>query len=148
MLHPSFKGDFFPNDESFERAKQLIREKIMSVSEEINHFTPGRRVRSEHHDELSLYISEKTMAIDSTFEDVVQYWERNKDRFPEMYKLTRKYFSYLCTSCSSERLFSNASGFVTEKRTRLLPSHLEEYCILYSHIVRDGTDLFKGITFN
>ena len=145
ILDPRFKFDFFSN-ELFEEAKSIIK-KIIDTKQSNEESIPGRIVRSENTDELSIYISERIEPLSSTFEDVLDYWTRNKNRFPQLYSLTHKYFSYLCSSCPSERLFSTASGFFSSRRTRMLPSHLEEDCILHSYITREGIDLFKEINF-
>ena len=77
----------------------------------------------------------------------MKYWERKKEQFPTLYSLSQKYMCYLCSSCSSERLFSDASGYYNERRTRMLPSHLEDQCILHSFIKSDGIGAFENIIF-
>ena len=98
-------------------------------------------------DELDLYISEKRIT-DKSFEGIIKYWEINKDKYPKLYELSKKYLYSICSSTPSERLFSNASQFIGDKRNRLLPNHLEEECILFSWISREGISLFDDITFS
>ena len=78
----------------------------------------------------------------------IDYWERNRDRFPKLYALSKKHLYAVATSCSSERLFSHASGFIPPKRSQLDPSHLEELCILHSWLSREGSSLFDKIQFH
>lgn len=45
-----------------------------------------------------------------------QWWKQHETVFPSMAKLTRKYLSIPAASVASERMFSTAGNFVTDRR--------------------------------
>ena len=147
VLNPIYKCDFIYDDE-YEKVKELFDNLLGNIlpTDEITN-NNGRKIRATYKNEFEEYISEFYIEDKSSFDDVLEYWENNKHRFPNMYKLSKKYLGYLCSSCSSERLFSQASGYYTSRRTRMLPSHLEHLCILNSYILNEGIEAFKNITF-
>ena len=98
----------------------------MNTQGNIGRYSSGKIKRKE----LEEYLKEDCLSDDSTNEDstnemVKMYWETKKFVYPTLYKLSRKYLTLLASSCSSERLFSDASNYFTKKRTRMLNSTLE-----------------------
>ena len=107
----------------------------------------GREIRSETIDEYESYTKEKCNHIKPTLDNWINYWELNKIKYPKLYELSMKYVCYLGSSCSSERTFSTSGGTYTQKRSRLLPYHLEELCVLHSYIKSEGIKIFENILF-
>ena len=142
FLNPCFKMEYFEDDE-----ENLIRNYFegmnMNRNENEGKYSIGRVKRKERNkNEFEEYINEDCLGDESSFEDIMKYWESKKHTFPQLYKLSRKYLCYLCSSCSSERLFSDASNFYTGKRTRMLFSTVESQCIIRSYITNEGIELF------
>ena len=147
VLNPSVKFDCFVEDEQFEKAKDIVRAKMGNVRGETTSVEEnGLKSRSTQQDELDMYIAEHRIP-EKSLKAIVKYWDDNKNRYPVLYNLSNKYLYLIASSCSSERLFSHASDFLSKKRSRLLPSHLEESCILQSWLTREGISLFDDMTF-
>ncbi|WP_458454285.1 hAT family dimerization domain-containing protein, partial [Methanobrevibacter sp.] len=106
----------------------------------------GREKKAEEIDELDCYMKEPCIQ-NMSLQKILEYWESNKNRFPKLYTLSKRYLPMICTSCSSERLFSKASGYMTNRRSRMLPSHLEELCICQSWLNSEGSNSLDGISF-
>ena len=148
ILNPSIKFDCFISDEWFEETKKFVREEISTINIEETHVEEiGMKNRSSQMDELDIYISEKRIS-DKSINGIINYWIMNKERFPKLYQLSKKHLYLLCTSTPSERLFSNASHFLRDNRQNMLPAHLEEECIMFSWISREGISVFDNITFS
>ncbi|KAK0131379.1 Zinc finger BED domain-containing protein 4 [Merluccius polli] len=78
---------------------------------------PNNRQRtSSTAQQLDGYLSEVPIPRS---DNPLAYWRNNKGRFPDLAKMARRYFSALCTSTDSERLFSAAAHILDEKRNRL-----------------------------
>ena len=54
--------------------------------------------------------------------DILKWWRDNRDSFPTLSKLARKYLCVRATSCPSERDFSIAGNIVSAKRNCLKPA--------------------------
>ena len=142
MLNPRFKCDYF-EEEQEERMKNKFQSINMNMEENIGKYSFGKIKRKERvKNELEEYLKEECLPDDSTNETVKIYWESNKNIYPTLYKLSRKYLCLLASSCSSERLFSDASNYCTRKRTRMLCSTVEFECIIHSYILNDGIEFF------
>ena len=61
---------------------------------------------------------------------VLQFWEQNRKVFPVIYKVLLLVLGAQASNCSSERLFSRASGWDTPKRNRKRPEALEKDVLL------------------
>ena len=148
ILNPNNKFDYFDDDEMFEKVKQVIEKKVgeMKQVQQIQNAIAGRKIRSKPTAEVDAYIDEDCLS-DATLEEIMTYWKLKKDRLKVMYQMSEKYLYLLASSTSSERLFSHASGFYSNKRTLLAPSHLEESCIVHSWLITEGFELFENMKF-
>jgi len=61
----------------------------------------------------------------------IVWWRENRERFPKMVFLARKYLCIPSTSVASERIFSFSEGVATDKRDRLAPAAIGD--IVFSH---------------
>ena len=148
ILNPNNKFDIFEDDNEFERVKTIIELKLKEFidEKEIQMNREGRKSRSKRTSELETYIEEECLN-NASLKEIVNYWISNKDKYKMLFKMSEKYLYLIASSTSSERLFSNASGFYSEKRTLLTPSHLEESCIVHSWLINEGFDIFENINF-
>ena len=84
----------------------------MNTQGNIGRYSSGKIKRKDRiRNELEEYLKEDCLSDDSTNEMVKMYWETKKFVYPTLYKLSRKYLTLLASSCSSERLFSDASNY-------------------------------------
>lgn len=77
--------------------------------------------------EVQRYLSEPNIG---RHENPLEYWERQKLVYPNLYNLS---LAFLCTPASSvpcERIFSKAGEVVSKKRNRLKPKTVEKLLFL------------------
>lgn len=77
--------------------------------------------------EVQRYLSEPNI---SRLEKPLEYWERQKFLYENLYRLA---LAFLCTPASSvpcERVFSKAGEVVSKKRNRLKPKTVEKLLFL------------------
>lgn len=76
----------------------------------------------------------------SSSESVLQYWEKNKNKHPQLYNLAEVIFAIPPTEVQIERDFSQLNFVFTDRRCQLAEDRLEDIMIL--HI---NTDLFETV---
>ena len=81
-------------------------------------------------DEISCYLDSIRTPQASPDVDLFQWWLDNKKKFPNLFKIARKYLGIPATSTPSERLFSDTSNQITSKRNRLKPETVSELLFL------------------
>jgi len=68
-------------------------------------------------------------------QDPFIWWKNQKNNFPTLAKIARKYLCVSATSTPSERLFSDAGNTLTAKRTKLNPILFERIVFLKKNMV-------------
>lgn len=68
--------------------------------------------------------------------DPLDYWKKNRARFPRLCSLVHKYLAFPATSGSVERLFSVAGSICRSRRARLLPETTEKI-LSYRQFIRN-----------
>ena len=81
----------------------------------------------EEGDEVSRYVMLRDIRVK---EDPLVWWLNNRDNFPTLTQLARKYLSIPATSVPSERLFSDAGNHISAKKTRLAPDLVNKILFL------------------
>ena len=142
-LNPRLKLRFF-EEEQVEKVKRLVKDEIGGVVEtNESRYADGVITEQTHlGDEFEDYLHERCMPETESYESILLYWESRKTVYPKLYQMARKYLCLLSSSCSSERLFSCAGLYCNKFRSRLLPSSLENECILKYYIDVHGIDSF------
>lgn len=87
----------------------------------------GASMCEEEDNEVTSYIKLEPIGIRN---DPLEWWSKNKSRFPVLAQLARKYLSIPSTSVPSERLFSDAGNHISAKRTRLSPDLVNKVLFL------------------
>ena len=64
--------------------------------------------------------------------DPFVWWEMNKDTYPHLYTVARRYLAIPATSVPSERLFSKAAQIVVQRLNRLTGKHVQMLLFLGS----------------
>lgn len=77
--------------------------------------------------ELGYYLSEPTIP---RLGDPLAWWRNNKEKFPNLAKVAKKFLSIPATQTASERQFSTAGDTITFRRESLLPRHVEQIVFL------------------
>lgn len=62
--------------------------------------------------------------------DVLNWWEVNKQQFPLLGNLSKRVFAIPASSAPSERVFSGARNLITDKRSQLSPSIVNDLMIV------------------
>ena len=63
----------------------------------------------------------------------LQWWIQQKDLYPSLPLISRKYLAIPATSAASERLFSVAENTITDKRSRLTDDNAENIILQHSN---------------
>ena len=63
-----------------------------------------------------------------------EYWVKNKEKWPNLFKFFQKLNRAPATSCESERLFSTSGQVLNNLRTSLKPDKLEKLLILHHNL--------------
>ena len=69
-------------------------------------------LEEEEDDEINLYLQQRKIGLN---DDPLKWWAVNKNNFPILAQIARKYLSIPATSVSSKRLFSDTSNHITAK---------------------------------
>ena len=142
FINPKFK-DLFLDDDQMAIVDNFFSKYDTNVTSSQSKYSVGIiRKKERDYNEVKKYIKEDVLDESATFSDVLKYWENKKNEYPTLYKTSQKYLSYLSSSCSSERLFSQSSSYIDKRRTRILPSNVESQCVIRSYILTEGTDIF------
>lgn len=67
-------------------------------------------------------------------EDPLKWWNVNKQIFPVLSEMAKKFLSIPATSTPSERLFSASGNVITSKRNKLNPTTAEKLVFLYQNL--------------
>ena len=79
-----------------------------------------------NYNEISHYLSSNIRNDVNPF----KWWDENKNNFPILTKLAKKYLCISATSVASERLFSDVGNIITAKRTNLKPERVSKMVFL------------------
>jgi hypothetical protein len=82
--------------------------------------------------EIKLYLESLPTSLNS---NPLTWWKENSMKFPVLSRVAADYLSILASSVPSERAFSNAGNFVSERRCNLLPESIESLMITRARIL-------------
>lgn len=116
-----------PNDDS-----NIINEKSDSFDELTKYLYNTGNPDSQTSVENSLeeIINEFDGVHESTNIPVLEYWEKNKQKFPKLYPVSQVVLAIPATQTSVERAFSSLPIVITPRRTRLGDNSLENILLV------------------
>ena len=130
ILEAEYKGAAESEAQLEKPRKRAKRESDQGFWDFISHKQGDKSDRTSLN-ELNAYLAEPCT---STTSDPLDYWRCHSEQYPVLKTLARKYLSMQCTSVPSERLFSTAGQIVSERRSRLLPSKVQQILFLNKNI--------------
>lgn len=80
-------------------------------------------------DEIQRYINCKSGKVDN----LIESWYQNKDVYPLLFEYFLSFAAIPASSAAVERIFSSASNFITQRRSRLLPKNVEMLVFLHQN---------------
>ncbi len=82
-------------------------------------------------DEVDRYVD---LVLDEQYDDPLIFWRKNQTQTtsPNLTRLAMRYFSIPCSSSAVERQFSAAGQVLTQRRTNLDPSTVNDIIFLRS----------------
>jgi len=95
--------------------------------------SPSQNNNNVRLNEWELYQNEYLLDMDA---DPLLWWKVKEQKFPTLAQFARKYLAIPASQASTERLFSLANRCVSDLRTRLDPSTVEELVLTASYIKR------------
>lgn len=96
------------------------------------------RLDENNLDEFQLYMNTADYSLyiedDNTKKHLTElFWRDNKERLPNLYSLARKRLHVPASSCSSERVFSDAKRTCEPRRTNIEPKILDDLLFIRDH---------------
>lgn len=149
VLDPRLKLDFYKDETGNNNEKpEEIRDYVKEIYERDYSKAPtpskivetpkdkifGKFYRSKsniNQSEFSVYISEPVVLCHHNF-DILQYWNQNSLRFPNLARMARDYLAIPGTSTPSERAFSGGRQLITDFRCRLAGDTIKACMLLKS----------------
>ena len=77
--------------------------------------------------EIKVYRNEPLLARD---EEVLPYWAKNKDKFPHLARIAKKYLCVMATSTEAERTFSALGLLLTKQRLCMTGENINKQLFL------------------
>ncbi len=154
-LHPYFKKLSFLEDEKIMEIKNYVKQKLSEIPEAEENAVRGSDISflwgidnslSNNKDELELYDQE---AAPNKYDkgDLLEYWSRNRDRYPRLSLFAKDLFSIQSSTAQVERDFSFLGEMISDRRTRLRASKIEKSMFIYKnlHFLPDFVSLFGDV---
>ena len=122
------------------RRTQVQHDEATDSSKSLSHIFGNESKENEESEENEEEIDEieldKYLSLcgQSTIREPLQWWKTNRDTFPVLAWLGRKWLAAVSTSASSERLFSRTGATVTARRSRLKDEHVEMLTYVHDNI--------------
>ncbi|KAE8231232.1 hypothetical protein CF326_g3756 [Tilletia indica] len=95
-------------------------------------------------DEIEKYLNPSNAPWRDTDQSPLKWWKDNQELFPRLAKLARIVLAIPGSSSSSERVFSQAAQFSTNRRSRLSASSIAQL-VMTKHWLREGFDPLAGL---
>lgn len=94
----------------------------------------AKNVAREHEDNVEELNSYFNLPLVERKSNALKWWQLNKNNFPVLANLARKFLSTPASSVWSERLFSEAGNICSKTRNRLLPDNIEELAFIHHNL--------------
>jgi hypothetical protein len=164
MLHPRYRHLKRCSSDEITRCKKFILREMHAIAQisRINHSTaphkshdgqspPKKKKRfseqfesgnvsdeydDHEEDELNRYLSMR-LDFDKINHNPLSFWREQVNMFPTLSSLARRLHSIPATTASVERTFSGGGQVVTERRTNLSPSQVDNVLFIRSMLSND-----------
>ena len=84
-------------------------------------------VKQDIIDEIARYKKEPKMSKDG---NPLEFWKKNKKKFPHLVNLAKKYLCVVATSTTAERIFSTLGLLLTKRRLSLTGDNINKIMFL------------------
>ena len=84
-------------------------------------------------------------SIDKVNFHPIEWWKREKSKYPLLVQAVKYYLCIPATSAPSERIFSMGNQIVTKKRSTLLPEHVNMFIFLHDNFtyIQQNTPVYS-----
>ncbi len=97
----------------------------------MDHNRPTKTKKSKQaKDEVDRYIELDLQG--EIYSNPLRFWKENEFKFPTLSRLAKRYFAIPCSSAAVEREFSAAGQIVSQRRSTLEPSTVNNILFLRS----------------
>ena len=133
------------NSGIFQKKKSALQSVLGEFCEEFltdsNHEI---QLRQQSRDELKDYLNSCPYFSEEAGDDfeALDWWKKNKDRFPLLGRMARDFLSIPASSAPAERLFSAAENFLDTKRNRLSAESFR-FCLCLQSWYKLKSDIVK-----
>jgi hypothetical protein len=111
--------------EPIQKKQKLFLESLMD-----HNVLTKKKKRKETKDEVDRYIELDLKG--EVFVDPLHFWKKNESNYPCLSRLAKRYFAIPCSSAAVEREFSAAGQIVSQRRSTLEPSTVNNILFLRS----------------
>ncbi len=114
------ESDSLPATESLPVPK--TNELWASFDQKVTDYNSRRSTMSDSIVKVRQYFDEGNIDREK---NLLEWWQQNSSRFPNLQKLARKYLCTPGSSVPSERVFSTAGQLISERRSRITPQNID-----------------------
>ncbi|CAF0934061.1 unnamed protein product [Didymodactylos carnosus] len=114
--------------------------------DEVEYNEPGKKltisVRAQREMETYLQMKlSRTTTLNNDNENPLLFWKEQEKLLPNMSKLSRKIFSIPASSTAVERAFSSADVVISQRRTNISPSTVNDIILIRSSTNRSKKNI-------
>ncbi|CAF3622568.1 unnamed protein product [Rotaria socialis] len=128
-IPPSSTSTYSVSDDNNEINEPLTKKPKRFLESLMDDITPPQV--SQTKDEVDVYI-DLQLKDNEIYTNPLTFWQQHEYTFPHLSKFARKIFAVPCSSAAVEREFSAAGQLVTQRRSNIEPSTINDILFLRS----------------